>query len=219
MKIVNLPVVCVQDCHLVLTSFDNMIMMLAGSKRVISFPREMLLPPPTISNSSTNSSAATEIPDPVMFLLPMLTERELDILPSFLRNDAINNKHVTDVTLHPGDTLLVPVDHMHFVYAIGGPEAVVSMHMPISMCSTITRAFKAAAVGKAYENAEETFAECQFGAGQKSGGHSHSVGATLLLESLPNTGGLILLDVQNAYSSTDRALALEKVRKHSNKVS
>ena len=118
--------------------FDNMIMMLAGSKRVISFPREMLLPPPTISNSSTNSSAATEVPDPVMFLLPMLTERELDILPSFLRNDAINNKHVTDVTLHPGDTLLVPVDHMHFVYAIGGPEAVVSMHMPISMCSTTT---------------------------------------------------------------------------------
>ena len=127
--------------------FDNMIMMLAGSKRVISFPREMLLPPPTISkseelveelNSSTNSSAATEVPDPVMFLLPMLTERELDILPYFLRNDAINNKHVTDVTLHPGDTLLVPVDHMHFVYAIGGPEAVVSMHMPISMCSTTT---------------------------------------------------------------------------------
>ena len=119
--------------------FDNMIMMLAGSKRVISFPREMLLPPPTISNSSsTNSSAATEVPDPVMFLLPMLTERELDILPHFLRNDAINNKHVTDVTLHPGDTLLVPVDHMHFVYAIGGPEAVVSMHMPISMCSTTT---------------------------------------------------------------------------------
>ena len=118
--------------------FDNMIMMLAGSKRVISFPREMLLPPPTNSNSSTNSSAATEVPDPVMFLLPMLTERELDILPYFLRNDAINNKHVTDVTLHPGDTLLVPVDHMHFVYAIGGPEAVVSMHMPISMCSTTT---------------------------------------------------------------------------------
>ncbi|GMH53718.1 hypothetical protein TrRE_jg11254, partial [Triparma retinervis] len=87
---------------------------------------------------------------------------------------------------------------------------------PISMCSTITRAFKAAAVGKAYENAEETFAECQFGAGQKSGGHSQSIGATLLLESLPNTGGLILLDVENAYSSTDRALALEKVRKHPN---
>ena len=35
MKIVHLPVVCVQDCHLVLTRFDNMIMTVANMSHIV----------------------------------------------------------------------------------------------------------------------------------------------------------------------------------------
>ncbi|GMI48178.1 hypothetical protein TrCOL_g2030 [Triparma columacea] len=85
---------------------------------------------------------------------------------------------------------------------------------PISMGATLTRAFKAAAVKSAYEDTELHFSECQFGAGAKSGGHSQSIGATIAFEKLSDEGGIILLDIANAYSTTDRALGLEKIRKH-----
>ena len=64
---------------------------------------------------------------------------------------------------------------------------------------------KAVAVGQANENSELNFSQCQFGAGAKSGGHSHSLGASLLLDKSTDNGGLICLDVANAYSETDRA--------------
>ena len=113
--------------------FDNLIVILSGAKRVVSFPRAALLPPPLHDEDDT-PVAAPPPPDAAFLLASLLTEHELDLLPHLLRAHAVAAGAVSDVTVSEGDALLVPVGHMHFVQAVGGPEATVSMHIPISVC-------------------------------------------------------------------------------------
>ena len=84
---------------------------------------------------------------------------------------------------------------------------------PISMSATLSRAWKAAAVKPSYVKSELNFG-FQFGAGTKSGGQAHAIGAGLSFELQSKKGGLIMLDIANAYSETCIARALEKVKSH-----